>query len=91
MVNSSIQQIFPEDRHSKKQLGRPREDPDGYKDDKSFDAKDLFGATRRKRYYGSPQSGYGQHTSQISSRQAQVGAVLIPVVFSQLRTAPLAV
>ncbi|EFP03201.1 hypothetical protein CRE_28106 [Caenorhabditis remanei] len=72
-VESSIQQIFPEDRHSKKTLG-PEEDPDGYKDDKTFDAKDLFGATRRKRsaYYGSQQSGYGQHTAQISSRQAQV-------------------
>uniref|UniRef100_A0A1I7UYL0 Chitin-binding type-2 domain-containing protein n=1 Tax=Caenorhabditis tropicalis TaxID=1561998 RepID=A0A1I7UYL0_9PELO len=72
-IQSTVQQVFPEARHSKKRLG-PREDPDGYDDDKTFDAKDLFGATRRKRSasYGSQQSGYTQQYTQISARQAQV-------------------
>lgn len=72
-VESNIEQVFPKNRHSKKQLG-PHEDPDGYDDEKTFDAKDLFGATRRKRsaYYGTEQSVYGQQSAQISARQAQV-------------------
>ncbi|CAL2028025.1 unnamed protein product [Caenorhabditis brenneri] len=71
-LTSDIQQVFPEARHSKRRLG-PREDPDGYKDDKTFAAKDLFGATRRKRsaYYGAQQYGQQQYT-QITARQAQV-------------------
>ncbi|UMM14287.1 hypothetical protein L5515_002150 [Caenorhabditis briggsae] len=73
-VQSDIQRIFPEDRHSKRKLG-PREDPDGYKDDKNFDPKDLFGSTeRRKRSvsYGTQQSGYGQQNTLTTARQAQV-------------------
>ncbi|PIC53052.1 hypothetical protein B9Z55_002909 [Caenorhabditis nigoni] len=73
-VQSDVQRIFPEDRHSKRKLG-PREDPDGYKDDKNFDPKDLFGSTeRRKRSvsYGTQQSGYGQQNTQTTARQAQV-------------------
>ncbi|CAP28298.2 Protein CBG08482 [Caenorhabditis briggsae] len=73
-VQSDIQRIFPEDQHSKRKLG-PREDPDGYKDDKNFDPKDLFGSTeRRKRSvsYGTQQSGYGQQNTLTTARQAQV-------------------